>query len=48
MTPEQAWELGLPGTYMNGEYYPAPLCLRCMALGIHEHPGCVLQYWRSS
>lgn len=46
MTTQEAWEAGLPGTYMNGEYYPAPLCLRCLFNGITNHPSCVLQFWR--
>lgn len=49
MTPEEAWKAGLPGTYLREgdllvEYYPAPLCLRCLG-GITDHPGCVLKYW---
>lgn len=48
MTAEEAWEAGMPGTYLReGEdltYFPAPLCLRCLG-GIHDHPGCVLKYW---
>jgi hypothetical protein len=47
MTPAEAWEEGLPGTYMNGEYYPALLCLHCVSFPEDraKHPGCVWKYY---
>lgn len=55
MTPEEARELGLPGTYMTGDdgsltYFPAPVCIRCIGQPEDQgkHDGCVWQYWGSA
>jgi hypothetical protein len=51
MTPEEAYTAGLPGTYMNGGFFPAPVCLYCMATDcreIAEHPGCPHIYFKNA
>ena len=54
LTAKEAYELGLPGTYMGDDgdggpsnYFPASFCIRCMAdpSQMGKHDGCVWKYW---